>query len=604
MSRHQVINAGVLAQYHAPLLAILRAAVGAPSLSRHQLDQLLKAYPKDGSGLFSVDELVAAYRHFTRTGDLPAFDPAVLERLRLKPVRTRSGVTPLTVLTKPFPCPGTCIFCPNDVRMPKSYLADEPGAQRAERNAFDPYLQTYERLQAFHNIGHPTDKIEVIVLGGTWSFYLESYQRWFVWRVFEALNDFGAGIDRTAEALAAAELYPVEQERLPATHLVERIDTLYNRSVQALYGTAFARAETVETATWDQLTAAQRHNENAACRCVGLVIETRPDYITPSELVRLRQLGCTKIQLGLQSLNDEVLAANRRGHTVADARRAIKLCRAAGFKIHAHWMPNLLGATVESDRQDFRQLFDDPDFRPDELKIYPCMLIADTELMAHFTDGNWRPYTDVELIELLSDCVAYTPEYCRLTRIIRDIPAPDIAAGSTTGNLRQIVESELARRGQHSQDIRSREIGADAVDPNGLTLVQLEYEADTGTEIFLQFITPQHKIAAFLRLRLPEEPSFIPELGNSALIREVHVYGQAVTLGKTASGKAQHTGLGTRLIERASAIAGERGYRHLAVISSVGTRTYYRARGFHDGELYQFRDLAMHDQLLENHLSS
>ncbi|MHB8625639.1 MAG: elongator complex protein 3 [Aggregatilineales bacterium] len=592
MSRHQVINADDLARYHDPLLAILRTVVDVPGLSRRQLDHLLKAYPKDGKGLFSVDELVAAYRGFTETGELPAFDPTVLECLRLKPVRTRSGVTPLTVLTKPFPCPGTCIFCPNDVRMPKSYLADEPGAQRAERNAFDPYLQTYERLQAFHNTGHPTDKIEVIVLGGTWSFYPESYQRWFVWRVFEALNDFGERIDRTSEALAAAGTYPLAPDAHVTVQINDRIETMYNRTVQALYGAALARTETIETATWDQLAAAQRRNEEAACRCVGLVIETRPDYVTPDELIRLRRLGCTKIQLGLQSLNDAILTANRRGHDVEAARQAIHLCRAAGFKIHVHWMPNLHGATPESDRQDFRRLFDNPDFRPDELKIYPCMLIADTELMAHYRSSAWHPYTDAELIDLLSDCVAFTPEYCRLTRIVRDIPAPDIAAGSTTGNLRQIMETELMRRGQRSQDIRAREIGGETVDPDDLCLDELEYAAGTGREVFLQFITSERKVVGFLRLRLPAEASFIPELGDAALIREVHVYGQALPLGKTATGKAQHTGLGTRLIERAAAIAAAHGHRQLAVISAVGTRAYYRSRGFHDGELYQCRDLA------------
>src|SRR5579859_5127730 len=510
MSRHQVLNLEDVAHYHDPLLAILRGAVETPDLSRHKLDRLLKAHPKDGKGLFSVDELVAAYRAFSQSGELPPFNPAVLECLRLKPVRTRSGVTPLTVLTKPFPCPGTCIFCPNDVRMPKSYLADEPGAQRAERNAFDPYLQTYERLQAFHNTGHPTDKIEVIVLGGTWSFYPESYQRWFVGRIFEALNDFGEGINRTSEALAAATPHPSEADLSLNRVATGRIETVYNRMVQAVYGSTMALTETLETTTWDQLATAQRQNENAACRCVGLVVETRPDYITPPELIRLRRLGCTKVQLGVQSLNDTVLTANRRGHTVEAARRAIRLCRAAGFKIHAHWMPNLLGATVESDRLDFRRLFDDPDFRPDELKIYPCMLIPDTELVAHYQDGTWRPYADDELVDLLSDCVAYTPEYCRLTRIVRDIPAPDIIAGSTTGNLRQIVESELAQHGRHSRDIRAREIGGIIVNLEHLALEELEYVADSGHEIFLQFISPERKIVGFLRLRLPTEPSFVP----------------------------------------------------------------------------------------------
>ncbi|MCL4256230.1 MAG: histone acetyltransferase, partial [Anaerolineae bacterium] len=185
--------------YRESLLAILRQVLDMPDLAQKQLERILKSHPKDGSGLFRRDELIQAYRHFTETGDLPAFDKAIVERLRLKPVRTSSGVTPVTVLTKPFPCPGTCIFCPNDIRMPKSYLSDEPGAQRAEANAFDPYLQTYRRLLALYNTGHPTDKIEMIILGGTWSFYPETYQIWFIKRIFDALHDFGNGVDHTAE---------------------------------------------------------------------------------------------------------------------------------------------------------------------------------------------------------------------------------------------------------------------------------------------------------------------------------------------------------------------------------------------------------------------
>ncbi len=606
-------NALDLTRYHAPLLAILLAICATPHLSRRQFNRILKQNLKDGKGFFSVDEIVAAYRALAGTEGLPPFDESVLERLRLKPIRTRSGVTPLTVFTKPYPCPGECIFCPNDVRMPKSYLADEPGAQRAEQNRFDPYLQTYTRLSAFYNTGHPTDKIEVIILGGTWSFYPESYQCWFACRIFDALHDFGNGLDHTAEVLRALAELPIPSgigTLIDGARLEEVAQRTYNQVVQDVYradltrtreqaqavaaGTLI-RSPITEYATWDEIAAAHHQNETAACRCVGLVIETRPDYTDPAEVVRLRRLGCTKVQLGFQSLNDDVLRANRRGHTVATIRHAVRLFRQAGFKIHAHWMPNLYGSSPDADVIDYQRLFDDPDFRPDELKIYPCSLIESAELMARYRDGSWRPYTTPDLLGVLVACLDATPEYCRLTRIIRDIPATDIVVGNTISNLRQVAEQTLAQQGKRSLDIRAREIGSTPVAPETLSLDTISYETSIGREVFLQFLTAdldgERQIAAFLRLSLPTIPSFIDEIAHSAMIREVHVYGQALALGEQSAGKAQHAGLGTRLIERAAEIASEYGYQSLAVISAVGTRGYYRKRGFLDGTLYQTRDL-------------
>jgi elongator complex protein 3 len=447
-----------LAFHRQPLLNILRQVAARPTISRYDLDALLRQHPMPDSGnIYSRDVLIRAYRAFVGT-DLPPFDPAVLEALRLKPMRTHSGVTPVTVLTKPFPCPGECIFCPNDVRMPKSYLSDEPGAQRAEQNAFDPYLQAYTRLQAYHETGHPTDKIEVIILGGTWSFYPETYQIWFIRRIFDALHDFGRGIDGREAVWQAlkqqSQLHPdnntinvhIDGATMPQT---------YNAAVQAAYrqemqrsrqladavGTGqLARSVTAEFATWDELEAAHQENENAACRCVGLVIETRPDHISTEEVLRVRRLGCTKVQIGFQSLNDDVLRKNRRGHNVAATRRAVRLLRMAGFKIHAHWMPNLYGSSPDLDIADYGRLFNDPDFCPDELKVYPCSLIETAELMARYKDGTWQPYSYDELLRVLSACFVQTPEYCRLTRVIRDIPGTDIVDGNKLTNFRQIVE--------------------------------------------------------------------------------------------------------------------------------------------------------------------
>jgi elongator complex protein 3 len=607
MSHHQQLDLTVHAD---ALLRILREVIARPELTRADIHRLTRRIAREQRvPVYGQDDLIRAYRAFTADGTLPPFDPAVVERLRLKPLRTASGVTPVTVLTKPFPCPGECIFCPNDVRMPKSYLSDEPGAQRAEQNAFDPYLQTMARLRAYINTGHPVDKVEVIVLGGTWSFYPETYQIWFIRRIFDALNDFGAGrsqVEAVEEALrAASQLHPERNDIAARVDGAQMTET-YNQVVQAVYRDEMTRSRaaaeaigaglrertlTDEYATWDELAAAQRENETGACRCVGLVIETRPDHIDEAEVLRIRRLGCTKVQIGFQSLDDAVLRLNRRGHTVAATRRAVWLLRRAGFKIHAHWMPNLYGSTPEADIRDYERMFADPDFRPDELKIYPCSLIESAALMQQYQAGRWCPYTHDELLHVLTECFLRTPEYCRLTRVIRDIPGTDIVVGNKATNFRQIVEAELARRGLRAPDIRAREVRLRPVDPGDLTLDEIRYATSAGDEIFLQFITAERAIAGFLRLSLPRpdlEP-LTPELAGAAIIREVHVYGQAVGIGESAPGRAQHAGLGTQLIERAAALAAERGYRSLVVISAVGTRGYYRQRGFVDGALYQSR---------------
>ncbi len=596
------------------LLPLLKVILASPNrLSSREHQQLMRRYPRPaGEGFYSLANLVDAWRAFAGQDGVPAYDEGMLHKLRRKPVRTMSGVTPVTLLTKPFPCPGTCIFCPNDVRMPKSYLADEPGAQRAEKNAFDPYLQTYVRLQTYHNLGHSTGKIEIIILGGTWSFYPETYQIWFVKRIFDAMHDFGEGNDRRAEVFAALRhrsMFGGEQISNVVINGSE-MTASYNQVVQDIYADEMYRSRGLvdeiitgererspvdEFATWNELELAQRENETAPCRSVGLVIETRPDHISKEEVIRIRRLGCTKVQIGFQSLNDRVLDMNKRGHDVAATRRAVKLLRKAGFKIHAHWMPNLYGSSPDADRADYEKIFGDEEFRPDELKIYPCSLIESAELMQRYRAGDWRPYTHDELLDLLVDCFERTPEYCRLTRVIRDIPGTDIVDGNKVTNFRQLVEQELVRRGGKSSDIRAREIRRDHVTDGDLRLDVSEYSAGIGDEVFLQYITEERKIAAFLRLSLPDidEAPLLEELIGCAMIREVHVYGLSLGIGTAMSGRAQHLGLGSRLIETAAKIAAERAYTRLAVISAIGTREYYRKRGFEDGELYQIRDLAI-----------
>lgn len=599
-------------KYQASFLSLFRVLSERKDVSARELQRLLRQYKKDDGSLWGKNELLSIFRtHFLDNSELSS--ERITKALRKRPIRTQSGVAPITVLTKPFPCPGKCIFCPNDIRMPKSYLADEPGAQRAERNYFDPYLQVYNRLTALRANGHMVEKAEIIVLGGTWSFYSEEYQVWFIKECFRALNQFEIQDDRDLvlthyrtmeETLKQQQHYaPSDDPEKNKKNLEEQ--SISGQSLAESYNAVISRLYTApeklggfdryQTATWEELETQQLENEQAKTRCVGLVVETRPDNISEAEVMRMRRLGCTKTQIGIQSLQDAVLEKNKRGHTVRAARVAIKLLRQAGFKIHAHWMANLYGSSVEQDKQEFELLFSDPDFCPDELKIYPCSLIGSAELMQYFNSGKWRPYSREELNDVLTHCIMATPSYCRLTRIIRDIPSTDIVEGNKTTNFRQVAERSLSNAGKRSGDIRAREVRSNSFEYDKRRFDQIEYETTAGQEFFLQAVAPvtlasgkvEEKLLGFVRLFLPHEKSYIPELGLSALIREVHVYGQAQGLGKRAPTQAQHKGLGTELISRAQDLAQSRGYSNLAVISAVGTREYYRKLGFSDGELYQ-----------------
>ena len=325
----------------------------------------------------------------------------------------------------------------------------------------------------------------------------------------------------------------------------------------------------------------------------GLVIETRPDHVTPREVVHLRRLGVTKVQLGLQSMDDRILELNRRGHTVEQARQAMRLLRGAGFKIVVHWMANLYGATPESDYADFQRLWDDPAIRPDELKIYPCALLEKTELYEYWKQGRYEPYSEEALIELVARCKTHVPRYCRINRVFRDFPSPEILAGTKKTNLRQLVHAYMAQRGMDCQCIRCREVRYKPVRPSELRFQVLTYETDINRELFLSYVTPADRLVGFLRLSLPHSPDVVPvdEVKEAAIIREVHVYGPALRIGTDSQGEAQHMGLGRRLIQRARDIARTEGYRELAVIAAIGTRAYYRKLRFELGELYMVQEL-------------
>ncbi|MEI3376227.1 MAG: tRNA uridine(34) 5-carboxymethylaminomethyl modification radical SAM/GNAT enzyme Elp3 [Coriobacteriales bacterium] len=525
--------------------------------------------------------------------------------LRMKPRRTASGVATITVITKPHACSGHCLYCPNDVRMPKSYLHREPACQRAERNYFDPYLQVASRLRALTQMGHACDKIELIILGGSWTDYPESYQTWFMAELFRALNEapdsseeLKARRDRYREAGIDGRDEVLEAQTCEVQTAVNEGTIDYNDAIAKLYGakSAWGRVAAWQAASFDELFAQQRINERAVHRVVGLVVETRPETLDAPTLARLRALGCTKVQIGVQSLRPEVLALNNRPVDEMALRRAFELLRVFGFKIHTHFMVNLYGSSIVDDEADYVRFVNDAAFQPDEVKLYPCVLVEGTGLVEKHGSSQWQPYAEDELVELLARDVLATPAFTRVSRMIRDISAVDIVAGSKKTNLRQMVEASDVLRDAAVREIRFREIAGDEVELDELALEEVAYETTNTSERFLQWVTPRGKIAGFLRLSLPHaeyvsaRAGELPDELGCAMIREVHVYGQVANLHR-ADGSAQHLGLGRQLVEHACVIAREAGFGRINVISSVGTRDYYRRLGFGDGSLYQTREL-------------
>lgn len=498
----------------------------------------LKTYPLKAGGFVAKHTLVYVYRQLVEQGEWQD-DPKLMEKIRMKPVRTLSGVTTVTVLTCDYPCPGECVFCPTEKDLPKSYLSLEPGAKRGLEHQFDPFRQVASRLQALNEVGHPTDKIELLILGGSWSAYPRDYQEWFVRRCFDALNG-----------------------RNPA-----------------------------DEAPQDTLIEAHQYNVDGAHRNVGLVVETRPDLITAEELAWYRYLGVTKVQIGAQSMNNAILKLNKRGHTAEQTLDAMRLLRAGGFKVVLHWMPNLLGADLASDKQDFAVLWQENACCPDEIKIYPCQLLENSDLYQYWLDGKYHPYTEDELLALLCDLKITIPRYCRVNRVIRDIPSTLVVEGSRNTSLRQNAQKTLESRGLTCNCIRCREVRGEKILLDALDFDDLVYQAADAEEHFLSFNTPEDKIAGYLRLSLPRHDNLLnlPDLQKTAIIREVHVYGQSLEVGQEMNGAAQHSGLGKALIQKAEEIAAGAGFKRLAVISAVGTRAYYQKRGFLMGELYMVK---------------
>lgn len=497
--------------------------------------------------------------------------------LRKRGVRSLSGVTVISLLTEFFGCPGKCVYCPTFEGLPKSYIPNEPAVMRAELNKFDPILQIHNRLRALEVTGHKIEKNDVRIIGGTWSFYPKKYQEQFIKGIYDAFNS-----------------YDEMKEHIEETNLSS--DKFASFKIKAGY--KLKASESLEEA--------KKLNETSRCRVIGIAIETRPDWITPEEITRLRNYGVTRVEIWYQTTNDEINALNKRGHGNQESIEATKLLKDAGFKVVAHMMPNLLGSTPEIDKASMQEVFDNPDFRPDELKIYPMVVTDKSELTEVWKQGWFEAYDDETLIALMADLEAMVPEYVRINRTYRDIPASEILHGSTISNLRQIVEDKLKKQGRKLQDIRSREIKDGDNDPEKAVLHTTSYEASGGMEYFLTFEDPTDRtIFSLLRLRIPawvkseqwrmnsdsysEKAesiiSHLPELSEAAIIREIHTFGDQLSIGEKGSTFGQHLGFWKKLIAEAEKIARENGYKKMAVIAGVWVRPYYEKRGYHlEGE--------------------
>jgi len=443
------------------------------------------------------------------------------ESLKTKPIRSLSGIVNVSVLTKPYPCPGKCIYCPTEKGIPKSYVSGEPAVERAKTLKYDPYLQVSKRIEMLKATGHPTDKIDLRIVGGTWSYYPKKYQTWFIKKCFDGCNE------KTSKSLLEA----------------------------------------------------QKSNETTKHRIIGLSIETRPDFIDKDEIRRLRKLGVTKVELGIQSIYDDVLKLNKRGHKIKQTIKATQLLKDAGFKASYQIMPNLPGANPKKDIEMFEELFSNPNFKPDLIKIYPCALLKKTALYKLYLKGNYKPYSEKTLIDVIVKAKKKIPYYVRVERVLRDIPSYRIIKGATKiSNLREVVQSEIKKQGWQCKCIRCREIKARYSSKEKIYLFKETYDASGGKEIFLSFENKKRdKLYSLLRLRIisKSKPVF-SVLKNAALIREIHTYGQLVPISKKGT-SAQHKGLGKKLIKQAEDIVKkEFEIQKIAVISGIGARDYWK----------------------------
>ena len=497
--------------------------------------------------------LITAYRKLLNKGLIKKnlnFEKLTIAR----ETRTISGVTPVTVLTKPYQCPGNCIYCPHETNMPVSYLSNEPAAQRAKGLNFNPYKQVQYRIKALETNGHVVDKIELLVLGGSWNAYTRNYQDNFIAKCFQAANDY-------VSAEASAKVDPQNKEK-------------------------------VKTTLGKEL----KRNEKTKYRIIGETLETRPDLLNQKEIIAMREQGCTRIQLGVQHTDDQILKKIKRGHTQKEIIQATKLCKQVGIKVDYHLMPDLPFSNPSKDLKMFYKIFSTPDYQPDQIKIYPCVVTKEAKVLYKlFKDKKYTPYTKKQLLKLLMDIKIQTiPYYVRINRLIRDIPSESIIAGNKITNLRQSVQIELKKKNKQCKCIRCREIKNQEVRLKDAKLFIQQYKASEGTEYFISYENKERtKLYAFLRLRFNNsKDNFIKELHSCSIVREIHAYGKLVAHGKAKSkSSAQHMGFGKKLMFEAEKLSKKNNYSKIAVISGIGVREYYCKLGYQLEGTYMIKSL-------------
>jgi len=484
--------------------------------------------------------------------------------LQTKPTRSLSGVSVVAIMCQPHQCPhGRCIICPGGIdspfgRVPQSYTGKEPATRRAIRNGYDPYLQVINRLEQYVASGHVPEKIELIIMGGTFISTSKKYRDDFIMYSFKAMNDFSRMFFKNGlDIIKFREFF-----ELPG----DIKDTVREKSIQArvmaIKGKSLLERE-------------QRLNEKSTVKCVGLTIETRSDYASKKYADEMLRLGATRVEVGVQSVYDESLKKIERGHTVADNIKAIRTLKDMGFKINTHYMPGLFVSRKE-DLAGMKQLFSDTDYRPDMLKIYPCMVVKGTKLYNMWKRGTFKPINTKQAVSLIAEFKTTVPRYCRIMRVQRDIPTYMTSAGVDRTNLRQYIHAEMDKRGDKCECIRCREIGRKPV--KGPVVINVEkYDASEGVEFFIS-ADIKSRIAGFCRLRFPSQAIRKEITVDSALVRELHVYGMAAKLGK--KGAIQHRGIGKKLLARAEAIAKKANKKKMVVISGIGVRQYYRKLGY------------------------
>ncbi|EKD56148.1 MAG: hypothetical protein ACD_58C00288G0005 [uncultured bacterium] len=574
----QFINSRTIAQTQGENLAatqVILHALDRKIKSKKDLLQIQKEVCEEmGSTFLTQPMLLNTYRELIKEKQINAND-SLFQILRKRRIRTLSGVAPVAILTKPFPCPGKCIYCPSEPDMPKSYISNEPAVMRAILADFDPAKQIEIRLRGLEIAGNPTDKIELIVMGGTWSALPRDYQLKYIVACYRACNEFNNKSEaRSTKSETNSKLELKNQKQ--------------NNNVSL----DCARDNNSKVS---ELLQEQTKNEKAKYRIIGLTLETRPDYINEEEIKWMRMLGCTRVELGVQSIYDRVLNKNKRGHKVEATIKATKLLKDAGFKICYHMMPNLYGSNLKFDLQMFKELFSNPDFQPDMIKIYNCVVTKYSQLEKLVKSGKFISYTDEELIKLMIEIKQILPEYVRVLRLGRDIPADNIVCGSKMSNIRQIVQDrirvksrELKVNSYGCKCIRCREIREDTKLP--VKLKRIDYDASDGKEIFLQYVDNNNRLYALLRLRIvtSDKAKF------TAIIREVHTYGPMNQIGVRVRDKVvtQHQGLGKKLILEAERITkDEFGLNKITVISGVGVRDYYRKLGYNLEDTYMVKYL-------------